>query len=158
VPAATGELGPVQLVVIAFEGGSFDGQVLDELRRLRARDEVRLIDLLFVAKDADGAVAEVQRSDLPGDEQVAFGTLVRDLIGADAGDGARETSEARDVAPVGRENVWFLADEIPAGSAAAIALLEHRWAVPLRDAIESAGGHDLIDRWIHPEDLPPIEA
>jgi hypothetical protein len=154
VPAATGELGPVQLVVIAFAGGSFDCQVLDELRRLRARDEVRLIDLLFVAKDADGAVAEVQRSDLPGDEQVAFGTLVRDLIGADAG----EVGEARDVAPVDRENVWFLADEIPAGSAAAIALLEHRWAVPLRDAIESAGGHDLIDRWVHPEDLPPIEA
>jgi hypothetical protein len=154
VPAATGELGPVQLVVIAFAGGSFDGHVLDELRRLRARDEVRLIDLLFVAKDAAGAVAEVQRSDLSGDERVAFGALVRDLIGTSAGEGG----EAREAAPVDRENVWFLADEIPAGSAAAIALLEHRWAVPLRDAIESAGGHELVDRWIHREDLPPIEA
>jgi hypothetical protein len=151
VPAAPGDLGPVQLVVIAFAGGSFDGRVLDELRRLRARDEVRLIDLLFVAKDAGGTVAEVHRSDLSGDERVAFGALVRDLIGAGMG-------EAWSAVPVDREGIWFLADEIPAGSAAAIVLLEHRWAVPLRDAIESAAGHELADRWIHREDLPPIEA
>lgn len=152
---APGELGPVQLVVIAFQGGSFDGKVLEELRRLRARDEVRLIDLLFVAKDAGGKVAEVQRSDLTGDECAAFGALVRDLIGVGEGE---EVGKAGSIRPGDREGVWFLADEIPAGSAAAIALLEHRWAVPLRDAIESAGGHELIDRWIHREDLPPIEA
>jgi uncharacterized membrane protein len=157
VPTAPGELGPIQLVVIASAGGTFDDQVLDQLRRLRAREEVRLIDLLFVAKGADGAVAEVQRSDLSGDGRVGSGALVRDLIGADAGDGAGEMSEARDAATVDREGVWFLADEIPAGSSAAIALLEHRWAVPLRDAIESAGAHELVDRWIHREDLPPIE-
>lgn len=158
MPTAPGEFGPVQLLVIASAGGSFDGRVLDELRRLRAREEVRLIDLLFVAKDAYGAVAEVSRSEFSDDERVESGALVRNLIGADVADGAGEMSEARDAAAVDREGVWFLADEIPAGSAAAIALLEHRWAVPLRDAIESAAGHDLVDRWIHREDLPSIKA
>jgi hypothetical protein len=152
VPAAPADLGPVQLVVIAFEGGSFDGKVLDELRRLRARDEVRLIDLLFVAKDARGEIAEVHRGELAGDERAAFGALVRDLIGL----GDEEGAMAQNGSPVDREGVWFLADTIPAGSAAAIALLEHRWAVPLRDAIESAGGHDLLDRWIHRADLEAI--
>ena len=48
---------------------------------------------------------------------------------------------------------WFLADVIPAGTAAAVVLLEHRWAIPLRDAVEAADGHDLVDTWVHPRDL-----
>jgi hypothetical protein len=51
------------------------------------------------------------------------------------------------------EDVWYVADAIPAGSAAAIILIEHLWAVPLRDAIVSAGGMALADRWIHASDL-----
>lgn len=53
-------------------------------------------------------------------------------------------------------NVWYLADAIPPGTSAGIALLEHRWAIPLREAIERAGGNALVDTWIHPRDL--IEA
>jgi hypothetical protein len=44
-------------------------------------------------------------------------------------------------------------DAIPNGSAAAIALIEHRWAVGLRDAIREAGGFHLADAWVHPADL-----
>jgi hypothetical protein len=36
---------------------------------------------------------------------------------------------------------------------AAIAMLEHRWAIPMRDAILRNGGVVLADAWIHPEDL-----
>ena len=36
---------------------------------------------------------------------------------------------------------------------AAIAVLEHRWAIPLRDAIPAAGGTALADEWLHPQDL-----
>ncbi len=51
------------------------------------------------------------------------------------------------------EAVWVLADEIPPGTTAAICMLEHRWAIPLRDAILDAGGTVLVDEWVHPEDL-----
>ncbi len=51
------------------------------------------------------------------------------------------------------EDVWLLADQIPPGMTAAIALLEHRWAVPLRGAITDNDGVILADEWIHPEDL-----
>jgi hypothetical protein len=54
-----------------------------------------------------------------------------------------------------RDDVWFLADQIPAGTAAALAVLEHRWAAPLRDAIEAAEGHNFLDRWVHRDDLSP---
>ena len=49
--------------------------------------------------------------------------------------------------------VWSVADVVPPGSMAAVVLLEHRWAIPLRDAVRRAGGAALADAWIHPEDL-----
>ena len=51
------------------------------------------------------------------------------------------------------DEVWYVADAIPPGTSAAVAILEHRWAIPLRDAIEAAGGQALADAWLHPSDL-----
>ena len=48
--------------------------------------------------------------------------------------------------------VGYVDDAIPNGSAAAVALLEHRWATALRDTIRDAGFH-LADAWVHPADL-----
>jgi hypothetical protein len=56
----------------------------------------------------------------------------------------------------GDADTWFVDDAIPNGSAAAIALIEHRWAIPLREAIRDAGGFHLADAWIHPADLVAI--
>ena len=155
--------GPVQLLVIAFANGKFDGRVLEELRRLRERDTVRLLDLLFVAKDEDGGIIELEASDLPDAEAAEYGHLVRELFGVGtADDGSAVGRVAPGVDAVAQNGslldlseVWFLADVIPAGLAAAVVLLEHRWAIPLRDAVEAADGHDLIDTWVHPEDLSP---
>ena len=51
------------------------------------------------------------------------------------------------------DEAWYVADAIPNGSAAAIILIEHMWAIPLRNAIVEAGGMALADEWIHPKDL-----
>ena len=59
-------------------------------------------------------------------------------------------------APVDEEAVWDVADTIPNGSTAGIALLEHRWAIPLREAIARANGTALADSWVHPADLVAI--
>ena len=56
------------------------------------------------------------------------------------------------------DDVWYLADAIPNDTAAAIALIEHRWAMPLRDKILDKGGFVLADEWIHPKDLIAIGA
>jgi uncharacterized membrane protein len=160
------ELGPVQLLVVAFEEGKFEGRILAELRRLREHDVVRLIDLTFVAKDANGNVARLEQSDLSPAEAVEFGALAGALVGFGAGgeEGPATAAEfgaataATNGTPLGGKDVWFLADAIPAGTAAAIVLLEHRWAIPLRTAIEAAGGHTLDDAWIHPRDLIAIGA
>lgn len=165
VDRSTG-LGPVQLVIIAFEDGNFEGRILDELRRLRAWDAVRLTDLLFVAKGEDDEVIELVMSDLSAAEAAEYGALVRALMGVGVGgdvtaaEGAQVAADSasQNGSLLGADDAWFLADQIPSGTAAAVALLEHHWAVPLRDAIEAAAGHDLIDTWIHPGDLAAIGA
>jgi hypothetical protein len=53
-------------------------------------------------------------------------------------------------------DMWYVDDAIPPGTAAAIALLDHRWAIGLREAIRDAGGFHLADAWIHPADLIAI--
>ena len=47
-------------------------------------------------------------------------------------------------------------EEIPPDTAVAIALLEHRWAIPLREAIVRAGGFPILDTWVHPRDLVEV--
>jgi hypothetical protein len=47
-------------------------------------------------------------------------------------------------------------EDIPNDSAAALILLEHHWAVPLRDAIARAGGFRISDGFISPLDLVEI--
>jgi uncharacterized membrane protein len=152
-------LGPVQLLVAGFgPDAAFTGAALKELHRLRDQDIVRVIDLLVVAKDDDGNVSKVEVSDLP--ELEKYGAVVGALLGLGAAGeagmvaGAEAGAEAMaDGKMYSDEDVWVLADQIPPGMVAAIAMLEHRWAIPLRDAINENDGVILADEWIHPEDL-----
>lgn len=153
-------MGPVQLMVIGFHEGKFSGEIIEELRRLREHDIIRLVDLLFVTKDTDGDVTSVEHSDLSQDEAMAFGAVAGALLGLGAAgeEGAEAGAVAgalamEDGAAFDEADAWYLADAIPPGDSAAIALIEHRWAIPFRAAVERAGGVALADEWIHPEDL-----
>ena len=141
------KLGPVQILVIGFEDGRFSGEILAELWRLREHAIVRLVDLLFVARDENGEIEAVEHSDRAEDEARAFGALAGGLLRMGAA-----TVETRG-SVVDRDNIRRVADAIPPGGSAGIAVLEHRWAIPLSDAIERAGGTTLVDSWIHPADL-----
>jgi uncharacterized membrane protein len=155
-------IGPVQLLVVSFDEPHFTGEIVEELRRLRESDVIRLIDALVVQKDADGSLAAVQWSDLSIDESQDLGAMVGALIGVGlAGEdgmaaGAVAGFEAgADGHLIDDDQVWNVADSIPNGSAAAVALIEHLWAAPLRDAIARAGGVASGD-WVHPLDLVEI--
>ena len=53
-------------------------------------------------------------------------------------------------------DAWDVVEDIPNDSAAALILLEHHWAVPLRDAVAAAGGFRISDGFISPLDLVEI--
>lgn len=158
-------VGPVQLLVVGFEGTEERPEIRTELDRLRDSDAVRLIDLLVIRKDESGKVTAEQRSDLSVDEATEMGALVGALVGLGLGEGDEDVAlrAAEAGAAAGEDGhlldedaMWFVEDEIPPGTTAAVALVEHVWATPLRDSIQNAGGQLLADAWIHPADLVGI--
>jgi uncharacterized membrane protein len=155
----------VQLIVLGFSSPQFHGEIIAELERLRESDTVRVIDSLAVYKDAKGNIEVEHLGNLTEREAVELGSKVGALVGlgiageegADAGAeaGAGEAaSEGIDV--FGAPAEWDVIDEIPNDSAAALILLEHHWAVPLRDAVARAGGFRISDGFIGPLDLVDI--
>ena len=156
-------IGPVQLIVLGFSHPNFHGEVIAELERLRESDTVRVIDALAVYKDAEGEIEVEHLSNLTQAEAIELGSKVGALVGlgidgeegAEAGAeiGAEEGADGIDVFD-GEE--WDVIDEIPNDSAAALILIEHHWAVPLRDAIARAGGFRIADAFISPLDLVDI--
>jgi uncharacterized membrane protein len=155
-------IGPVQLIVLGFRQPEFHGEIIAELERLRESDTVRVIDALAVYKDADGELEVEHLSNLTEDEAIELGSTVGALIGlgidgdrgmeAGAVEGARATAETG-VHVFSDEGAWDVLEDIPNDSAAALILLEHHWAVPLRDAVVRAGGFRISDGFISPLDL-----
>ena len=157
-------IGPVQLLVIGFEAPEFHGEIIAELEKLRASDTVRVIDALAVHKDADGEIAVAHLSNLTKDEAIELGSKIGALIGLgiegeegfEAGAIAGAEAAADGIHAFSDEQAWDILEDIPNDSAAALVLLEHHWAVGLRDAIARAGGFRVSDGWISPLDLVAI--
>jgi uncharacterized membrane protein len=157
-------VGPVQLIVLGFEHPNFHGEVIAELERLRESDTVRVIDALAVYKDADGGLEVEHLSNLTQEEAIELGSKVGALIGlgfegeegAEIGAEAGAEAAADGIHAFSEEDAWDVIEEIPNDSAAALILLEHHWAVPLRDAIARAGGFRIADGFISPLDLIAI--
>jgi uncharacterized membrane protein len=154
-------IGPVQLIVLGFKDPDFHGEIIAELERLKETDTVRVIDALAVYKDADGEVEAMHLSNLSTDEAIELGSKVGALIGLgfegepglEAGAAAGTEAAADGVTVFSDDDAWDVLEEIPNGSAAALLLIEHHWAVPLRDAVIRAGGFRISDGFISPLDL-----
>jgi uncharacterized membrane protein len=125
---------------------------------------VRVIDALAVHKDADGEIEVMHLSNLSKEEAIELGSTVGALIGLGiegeegmaAGAEAGAEAGADGVSVFSDEEAWDVLEDIPNDSAAALLLLEHHWAVPLRDAVARAGGFRLSDGFISPLDLVEI--
>ena len=147
-------MGPVQVLVVGFEHPKFSGEVIAEFARLREAGIVRLVDLLLISHAEDGTLETLSA---PPEMDVDFsGELAAELLGQ-ADDGADGHVQADD-AELADTAAWSLADAIPAGSTAAVALIEHTWAGPLTGAIRRAGGSALEETWLAPGDLDRLEA
>jgi uncharacterized membrane protein len=157
-------VGPVQLIVIGFNHPEFHGEIIAELERLHDEETVRVIDALAVHKDADGEIEVQHLSTLSKEEAIEVGSTIGALIGlgiegdkgAEEGAALGAEAAADGIDVFSDEQAWDVLEEIPNDSAAALVLLEHHWAVPLRDAIARAGGYRIGDGFISPLDLVGI--
>ena len=134
-------LGPVELLFVEFPGNQFTGEIIPELTKLIDNGTINVIDLVFVAKDADGKSVGIALEDLPDESRDAFSALVA------------EVAEL-----IAEEDVEDLADALEPNSSAAILLFEHTWAIPFRDAIAGSGGRLVARLPITEEALAEIAA
>jgi uncharacterized membrane protein len=154
-------VGPVQLILLGFEHPEFRDEIVVELERLRANSAVRVIDSLAVYKDADGELEVAHLSSQQGSEPgrvvgALVGLGVEGEQGLEVGAAAGESGEPESTGVFGEQEAWDVLDDIPRDSAAALVLIEHHWAVPLRDAIARASGYPIGDGFISPLDLVEV--
>jgi Family of unknown function (DUF6325) len=141
--------GPVQVLVVGFEHPRFSGEVVAELVRLREAGIVRLVDLLLVRRDGDGALEVLE---LPDGAPQGLGEIAAALLGRDASE-TDEPDEAEPEPSPDEVASWSLGDAVPPGATVAVALIEHLWAGPLREAVGRAGGTTLDETWLSAADL-----
>jgi hypothetical protein len=159
------ELGPIEILIVDFDGYRFKGEIMPELERLKEADIVRLVDLLVVRKDRSGALAILTATDLGIDEMLDFAAKAGSLVESELGTRHATLEKALTNAEVATSGHVFdeleaqrLAAEIPNGFAAAVVLLEHRWAIPLRGAIARADGEIVMEEWLTADRLAELGA
>ena len=111
-------IGPVEYVIIGFPGNQFKGEVVPALTQLVESGTVRILDLVFVLKDADGNVTSMEYEDLPG---------MADVDGE--ADGL-----------FNEEDLEMAAEVLEPNSSGLLIVWEDTWAAPLAEALRNAGG------------------
>jgi uncharacterized membrane protein len=158
------DLAPIQMLVVAFPDNQFKGEILPELERLKRRQIVRILDMLIVRKDGLGNVMVSTASDLDWEEATSFGSYIGALAGyAAAGAQGVErgaiagAAELADGHLFDEDDAFRVTQALQNNTTAALVLIEHRWARPLLDAVDRAGGIELSNDWIRPEELLTVE-
>jgi Family of unknown function (DUF6325) len=134
-------LGPLEYVLVGFEGNRFSGQILSELRAAQEKGIIRIIDLLLIKKDERGKTTVQELSDLSEGEARPFGFLAGKLLSV-----------------FDPDDVEVVAGQMPNNSAAGLLLFEDTWAVPLRQAILNAGAVSRAGGLVAPQVVQMIEA
>ena len=137
--------GPLQVIAVSFRPGSdFEDRVLDEVDRLQGRGVLRLLDMLFLAKDEDGTIEPVV---LGGDDD-DFGVLLSSIVPLAGGVPIESDDDIEGFEPA---DAWALAESLEPGTGLAFLLIEHDWAQSLFETIADTGGVLLSEGFLTPE-------
>lgn len=128
-------IGPVEYIIVGFPGNQFNGEIAPELAKLVDSGTIRVLDLVFISKDADGNVHAVEFED--HDDVALFNALEGEVGGL-----------------IGDEDIEYAAVELEPSSSAALLIWEDLWAAPFVEAMRNSGGvliegsripHDLME-------------
>ena len=113
-------VGPVDVYIIGFPGNKFSGRIAPAIMELVESGTIRVLDLLFVMKDADGTVTTLEASDLD-QEGAAYLSIDTAQPGA-----------------LGSEDAEEISEDLPSDSSALLIAFENLWAVKVVDALQAA--------------------
>ena len=128
-------IGPVEYIIVGFPGNQFNGEIAPELAKLVESGTIRLLDLVFITKDADGNTAAVEVED--HEDLAIFANLDGEVGGL-----------------ISDEDIEYAAEDLEPNSSAALLIWEDVWATPFVEAMRNSGGvllegaripHDLIE-------------
>ncbi len=134
-------LGPLEYLVIGFDGDRFDGSIAAQIEKVVDKGIIRLVDVVFVTRDAEGAAVVVELSNTDDPRFASFAHLLVELKAL--------------FTPGDLEEI---ADSLPLGTSGLVLLFEHRWAEDLKDAIGAAGGFLVTRAVVPPEVLAEVSA
>jgi uncharacterized membrane protein len=152
----TEKIGPVQLVAIGFgPEAKFEGKIMDELSRLERQETIRILDLLFVQKDAK--TGDLLALDYQGKE---LGGIVGALLGFEFEGDTERSGGSRELEShafgLSRGEVQEIATLLDPGSSAGFVLIEHVWARDLKRAIRETGGFPLGEGFLTSEAVAAV--
>jgi uncharacterized membrane protein len=128
-------LGPLDYLVVGFPGNQFTGEIAPAINEARAKGIIRIVDLVFVMKDQDGATATLEIKDLPEQIKEAFAGFSEEVDGLFTA-----------------EDIATLTEELPSNNSALIVLFENTWAIKIKEALLNAKGV-LITQGRIPQEL-----
>jgi hypothetical protein len=157
----TKEIGPVQLLAIGFgTEANFEGRIMDELSKLEGQETIRILDLLFVHKDAE--TGDLLALDYQGEE---LGAIVGALLGFEfegdeqpAGSTGEEERVESHAFGLSVREIEGMAASLEPGSSAGFLLVEHVWARDLKRAIRQTGGVPIGEGFLTPEAVAEVAA
>jgi hypothetical protein len=151
-------IGPVQLMIIGYDKPYIAEPLRARVHDLMADPAVRIIDLLCVHKTRDGSIEMEQVGDLIPEHPHEPGAIISRLL--TSARAARTMGQTPWTGPGYLFRGDLLPDPrdaVPAGSGVLAILLEHRWAVPLRDTAAEVGAYAIADGWIGREALKDVQ-
>jgi uncharacterized membrane protein len=113
-------VGPVDVYIIGFPGNKFSGRIAPAIMELVENGTIRVLDLLFVMKDADGTVTTLAAEDI--DEEGAAYLAI----------------DVAEPGALGDEDAEEVSEDLPADSSALLIAFENLWAVKVVDALQAA--------------------
>jgi hypothetical protein len=134
-------LGPLEYIVIGFDGNKFDGSIAREIEKVVERKIIRLVDVVFIGKNADGEAAIIELDNKDDPRFASFAPLLADRMGL--------------FTP---EDLVEIAESLPLNSSGLAMRFEHRWAEDIKDAMAAAGGFLVTRSVIPPEVLEEVNA
>ena len=119
------ELGPIDYLVVEFpaDKANFSGEGMDELKKLADGGLIRVLDLLFLKKDADGSFEAMEAHEYTDDDA----GMLREL-----------GAEAAEI--LAAEDVEAIAEALEPDTIAAVLVWENTWATPFASALRRSGG------------------
>lgn len=126
--------GPIDYIVVAFEGDNFNGEILDALGVAMENETIDVLDLAVIAKDVDGEVSSLEIASIESD-------VIKELA-------AKKNSEGELIT---EEDVEEVGEILENDTAAGLLIIEQLWAIDLKKAITNANGTLVAEGRIHPD-------